>query len=159
MVIPEKGEFGGFYWAHFAKHGDAGQREDVEVLTLDGLWKSGTMRSLQFCKCDTEGSELEVIRGGLELIKSESPGWLMEVSRATSSELFGLLNELRYQSFVYDGGLIPTDGCRVEGFSNYFFFSPSSKTWQRVLPLIHDKEVGILPLASAAGRSTDRSCR
>ncbi len=122
MVIPDLGGFTGYYWAHFARTGDSGRREKVKVLTLDELWKSNAIRKLDFIKCDVEGGELEVIRGASEVIRSQLPGWLLEVSRETSDELFTILKGFGYQAFVYDQErLIKTDGYRDKEFSNYFF--------------------------------------
>lgn len=124
MVIPDLGGFTGYYWAHFARNGDSGRREKVKVLTLDELWKSKTIERLDFIKCDVEGGELEVIRGALELIRSHLPGWLLEVSRETSDEVFRILKDLGYRAFVYDSRLAETDGYRDKEFSNYFFLHP-----------------------------------
>jgi len=134
IAIPDLGAFTGYYWAHFAKTGEPGRREMVDVLTLDELWKQNIIRCLDFIKCDVEGSELEVIRGGLGLIQSQRPGWLLEVSREASGELFCVLKNLGYRVFVYDKKLIPTKSYRDGEFSNYFFFHPESKIWRRVLP-------------------------
>jgi FkbM family methyltransferase len=125
MVIPNLG-FTGYYWAHLARSGDTGRREKVKVLTLDQLWKSNTIPRLDFIKCDVEGGELEVIRGGLELIRSQLPGWLLEVSRDTSNELFKILKEFGYRAFVYDKSLIETEAYRDKEFSNYFFLHPKT---------------------------------
>ncbi len=133
MVIPDLGGFTGYYLAHFAHPNDSGRRETVDVLTLDELWKRNTIQWLDFIKCDVEGSELEVIRGGLELIHSERPGWLLEVSRKASGEVFSLLRDLGYRGFVYDGKWTQTESYRDKEFSNYFFFHPQSKIWKRVL--------------------------
>ena len=135
MVIPDSGTFVGFYLAHLAQPGDTGRRTTVDVLSLDAVWKKAGMSNLDFIKCDVEGGELEVIRGGLELIRSHRPGWLLEVSRDVSAEVFGMMHELDYQAFVYNDGLIRTEGYRDKEFSNYFFFHPRSKIWSRVLPL------------------------
>lgn len=131
MVIPNLGEFTGYYWAHFARPGDSGQRETVDVLTLDDLWKKGTIEGLDFIKCDVEGSELEVVAGGLDLIQSHRPGWLLEVSRDASGKIFNILNDLGYRAFVYDDGLIETGSYRDKEFSNYLFLHPKSKVWSR----------------------------
>jgi FkbM family methyltransferase len=127
MVIPDLGGFTGYYWAHLARTDDAGRREKVKVLTLDGLWKANTIQRLDFIKCDVEGGELEVIRGALDLIRSDLPAWLLEVSRGTSGELFKILKGFGYHAFVYDKRLIETDGYRDKEFSNYFFLHPKSR--------------------------------
>jgi FkbM family methyltransferase len=128
MVIPDLGGFTGYYWAHFARTGDVGRREKVKVLTLDELWKTNTIGRLNFIKCDVEGGELEVIRGALELIRSQLPDWLLEVSRETSDELFRMLKDLGYRAFVYDNRLVETDGYRDKEYSNYFFLHPKTRS-------------------------------
>jgi len=136
MVVPDHAGFTGYYWAHFAEPGDTGRRSTVEVMTLDSFWKRKAIPRIDFIKCDVEGGELEVIRGGLDLLSLQRPGWLLEVSRGASRDVFSLLQELGYHGFVYDGALFPTDSYRDQEFSNYFFFHPSSKTWDRILPVI-----------------------
>jgi FkbM family methyltransferase len=135
MVIPESPAFTGFYLAHLAQDGDQGRRMTVDVLTLDELWKKNKIKDLNFVKCDVEGGELEVLRGGLQLIESQRPGWLLEVSRETSGEVFRSLQALGYKAFVYRDMLVQTDSYRDKEFSNYFFFHPRSKIWDRVLLL------------------------
>lgn len=132
MVIPELGGFTGYYWAHIAKPDDPGRRETVNVLALDELWDSGAILRLHFIKCDVEGAELEVVKGGLKLIRSLHPAWLLEVSGKTSDQIFGILHELGYHAFVYDQKLIPTEYYRNQEFSNYFFLHPSSECWGRI---------------------------
>ena len=130
MVVPEMRGFTGYYWAHFAQPGEAGEK--VDVSTLDDLCRQGIIRNLDFIKCDVEGSELEVIQGAVQLIDSQRPAWLLEVARPTSGEIFELFHGFGYQAFVYEDGLIPTDGYRDKEFSNYFFFHRESKVGRRL---------------------------
>jgi len=134
MVIPDFGGFMGFYLAHIARSGERGRRELVDVMALDTLWRDKTISRLHFIKCDVEGSELEVIRGGLELIRAHRPGWLIEVGRATSRDVFDLMTNLGYRSFVYADTLVPTAGYRDKEFSNYFFLHPKSAMWAHLVP-------------------------
>jgi len=136
ILIPDLGGFADYYWAHVATSGEGGRRELVEVVALDTLWKDKTISRLHFIKCDVEGSELEVIRGGIELIRSQRPGWLIEVSRDTSQDVFGLMTNLGYCSFVYADTLVRTTGYRDKEFSNYFFLHPKSALWARLAPLV-----------------------
>jgi FkbM family methyltransferase len=136
VTIPDLEGFRGYYWAHLAKPGDLGRREKVEVFALDELWKTGTVPHIDFVKCDVEGGELEVIQGGIEVVRSQCPGWLLEVSRQGSSEVFQLLRGLGYRAFVYDNKLIQTECYRDKEFSNYFFLHPESKMWRRILPMV-----------------------
>jgi FkbM family methyltransferase len=139
MVIPHLSAFSGYYLAHFAQVGEFGRRQNVDVLTFDDLWKNGTIEVLDFIKCDVEGSELEVIRGGLGLIQTQWPGWLLEVSQRTSKEVFCLMMDFGYRVFIYDNKFIQTENYRNGAFSNYFFFHPQSKVWKRMLPYLYMK--------------------
>lgn len=127
MVIPDLGGFTGYYWAHVARSGDVGRRQKVNVYTLDDLWRTNKIGRLNFIKCDVEGGELAVIQGASKLIESQSPGWLLEVSRDTSPEVFSLFKGLGYRAFVFDGKLVETGGYRDKEFSNYFFLHPKSR--------------------------------
>ena len=135
MIVPDLGAFVGYYWAHRANPGDAGRREIVPVWTLDQLYKKNTIRRLDFIKCDVEGGELDVIEGARSVIHDHTPGWLVEVSKASSVSVFGLFKDFGYRSFVYDGGLIQTETYQDQRFSNYFFFHPMSTIWNRALKL------------------------
>jgi len=130
IAIPDLGGFTGFYWAHVAKPGERGEK--VTVSTLDELGRRGIVRELDFIKCDVEGFELEVIRGGREILAALHPAWLIEVARDTSGEVFAAFRSAGYRAFVYDGELHPTEGYRDREFSNYFFFHPGSKVGARM---------------------------
>jgi FkbM family methyltransferase len=131
MVIPEMGAFTGYYWAHVAHAHDRGRRELVKVMTLDELYREEVFDRLNFIKCDVEGSELDVILGGLEIIRSQVPACLIEVSRDKSSDVFEIMHSLGYRGFVFDRRLIETSGYRDQEFSNYFFLHPRSAAWAR----------------------------
>jgi len=137
MVVPDRKDFTGYYQAHIAKPMDeGGQSERVTVHALDGLRQQGILQHVDFMKCDVEGSELEVLRGSENLIKSLKPALLIEVSRETSNEVFRFLQDLNYRAFVLAGSLTETETYRDGEFSNYFFFSEDWPHWRRVLPLI-----------------------
>jgi len=135
IIIPDNGDFTGYYWAHFASPGEGGGREIVDVLTLDELANSGVVPRLQFIKCDVEGSELEVFCGARELLRQQKPGLLVEVSRESSEKVFSLFRELGYCAFTYSAVLQATESYREGEFSNYFFFHPASPMWPRLAPL------------------------
>ena len=130
IAIPDLGGFTGYYWAHFAKPGEHGEK--VTVSTLDHLTSRKEIGRLDFIKCDVEGSELEVLGGGPELVRTRRPGWLIEVSRDTSGAVFSTLKGQGYRAFVYDGVLRPTEGYLDRQFANYFFFHPETKIWSRL---------------------------
>jgi FkbM family methyltransferase len=132
MTIPEAGAFRGLYMARMSKPADRGRRVQVPAVVLDDLWRDRRVDSLDFIKCDVEGAELEVLAGAEQLLRAQLPGWLVEVARATSREVFDIFNRLGYRAFVLQGKLVPTSGYRDKEFSNYFFFHPTSKYWSRI---------------------------
>lgn len=74
----------------------------VPVLRLDDL---DLPRPLAFVKCDVEGYELSVLRGGLDLLRSDEPTLLVEIEDRHAGDLvpdtFGLLRGLGYEVAVY----------------------------------------------------------
>jgi FkbM family methyltransferase len=136
VVIPNMTGFKGYYWAHLAQPGDQGRREVIEVLTLDEMRRRQIITRLDFVKCDVEGGELQVILGGQQILREQRPGWLLEVSRDTSREVFEALQGLGYRAFVFDGRLIETANYRDKEFSNYFFFHPQTACWRRASALM-----------------------
>ena len=137
ITIPALGGFTGYYWAHFARPGEGGEK--VDVSTLDTMRRQGNLPAIDFIKCDVEGSELEVLDGAAGLLGMDHPAWLIEVSRETSAKVFAVLTSSGYQAFVYSNGLVPTAAYRDGEFSNYFFFHPASKAWARVASVRRDR--------------------
>jgi FkbM family methyltransferase len=135
MIIPEAAGFLGYYQAHLAQlGGSSGKRERVDIISLDELHRRGVIQRVDFIKCDVEGGELEVLQGGQTVIGSHKPGWLMEVSKQKSGQVFATLKDLGYRAYVFNGALKETQGYRDKEFSNYFFFHPGSMFWKRVAP-------------------------
>lgn len=124
MVIPPRKDFTGFYQAKLAADDDAGDRQTVTVYSLDQLVSEGVFSKADFVKCDTEGSELAVLNGGIELLRSNNPSLLIEVQRKTGNEVFALLSTLGYKAYRFDGRLL-----NVERFDptfwNYIFLHPA----------------------------------
>lgn len=132
IVVPDAGGFVGYYQAHFDGDGkEAGTREVVTTTTLDTLYAAKSLPPLEFVKCDVEGAELEVLRGGVNLIRDSKPAFMVEVSKRTSDECFHFFHELGYDSLVYDGDLRRTRTYLDGQFSNYFFVHRSSKVATR----------------------------
>lgn len=127
MVIPSAAGFVGYYQAHFDSDApERGRRETVTVRTLDELYVTRELSDISFIKCDVEGAELDVLRGGLRLLAATWPTLLIEVSRNTSADCFKILAELGYTAYVYDGALTRIDGYQDGRFSNYFFLHSRS---------------------------------
>ena len=136
IVIPDLDGFSGYYWAHLARPNESGRREITEVFTLDELWDANEIEGVDFIKCDVEGGELEVLKGGQNLLKAQHPALLFEVSLITSERIFHDLHSLGYRAFVYGEGLIETETFRDGEFANHFFIHPKSKIWNRVQSLM-----------------------
>jgi FkbM family methyltransferase len=132
ILIPDMSGFTGYYWAHIPKPGEAGRTESVKMTTIDHLCQVQRMPRPDFIKCDVEGEELGVVLGGQQTIQSQQPGWLLEVSRETSGQVFGVLHDFGYRAFVFEGRLRHTQTYLDREFSNYFFLHPQSLCWQRM---------------------------
>ncbi len=64
---------------------------------------------------------MSVLLGAQETIRSQTPGWLIEVSRDTSIDVFAFFKRFEYRAFVFNDRLIETEVCRDREFSNYVF--------------------------------------
>ena len=136
IVIPEMDGFTGYYWAHLTQTAESGLRESVTVHTLDQLISDNEIETVDFIKCDVEGGELDVVKGAQNLLRQQRPGWLMEVSRKTSDDIFRLFHDCGYTAYVYGQRLEETQTYRDKEFSNYFFFHPDSRIWSRARALL-----------------------
>jgi Methyltransferase FkbM domain len=50
----------------------------VGARTLDGVWREAGSPLVSFLKIDTEGGELDVLKGGGELLRASRPSILIE---------------------------------------------------------------------------------
>lgn len=94
--------------AHFAREGEA--TELVPTLRLDDLIEEWGSRRVVFVKCDVEGAELRVFRGGLVFLARHRPTILCEVApRLTRrlgyepEEVFAFFAEQGYRSLATQG--------------------------------------------------------
>lgn len=77
----------------------------VEVTTLDSFLENNNDK-IKFIKCDVEGHELSVFKGGINTLKKYNPTILFEChdEEAKSGELFSFLTDLSYSGFfIHDG--------------------------------------------------------
>jgi FkbM family methyltransferase len=82
---------------------------NCKLSTLDVFAKESNIQ-VDFIKCDVEGAELLVFRGGLEVIKKDKPIVFSEILRKWSAgfdynpnEIFRLFFEIGYGAYVIDG--------------------------------------------------------
>jgi hypothetical protein len=77
---------------------------DVEVRTLDSF----DLEGVQFIKVDVEGSELEVLQGARETIRSDHPALLLELLSGTYTDPLAITRKVcetyGYSAFVVDKG-------------------------------------------------------
>jgi FkbM family methyltransferase len=85
--------------------------EETEVVatTLDSLLEALGVQRVDFVKIDVEGAERAVLRGSTRLLESDRPIIQLEVQErslaaqgASTSDLFSLLEDRRYEILVYD---------------------------------------------------------
>jgi len=84
-----------------------GQSYPVQVTTLDEYFGGLDHRRIRLLKCDAEGHELEVFRGGQRLLMEVRPCLLFECERRHRSsgrvdDVFQWLQELGYQGYFID---------------------------------------------------------
>jgi len=90
--------------SHVLDRPDHGQVESIEVPveTLDGYFAAhASLRPVRLIKCDVEGHELEVLRGGETLLAEDRPALVLECYpfMTDQEKLFGFLSERGYEGF------------------------------------------------------------
>jgi FkbM family methyltransferase len=81
------------------------QKVEVELTTLDRFFHNRAPERLDFIKCDVEGHELAVFKGGEKLLKKFMPTLLFECgdTEAERGEIFSFLTALGYKGFFIYG--------------------------------------------------------
>lgn len=85
---------------------------DIELTTLDEALSSTPPGSVRFIKCDVEGHEHEVFRGGMALLTRDKPRLLVEChdKQVKETSLFTDLASIGYAaSFFAPSGLVPME--------------------------------------------------
>ncbi len=113
----------------------------VSVTTLDDYFCRRTVKRVRLIKCDVEGHELEVFRGGQNLLSVHQPHLLFECevrhrSSGSVDEVFSYLADLGYEGVAlsHEGpiGIDDFDAARHQAdpksrnYVNNFAFSPTS---------------------------------
>ncbi|WP_162054569.1 FkbM family methyltransferase [Pontibacter pamirensis] len=79
---------------------------EVEVTTLDTFFQGKELKNLAFIKCDVEGHELSVFKGGEKTLRKHMPTILFECGHeeAQAGEIFSFLTNMGYKGFfIIDG--------------------------------------------------------
>ena len=112
----------------------SGKKETVECSTLDELVNdSGLEEKITFIKCDVEGAELMVFRGGRKFLSKYHPVILCEIEQRhtkrydyTPEAVFAFLKDIGYRAFVFAcDRLVPIQDDQ-EPTNNYFFLHKSA---------------------------------
>jgi len=76
---------------------------DIPVITLDDYAESCSLDKVHFIKCDVEGHELDVFKGGERLLSRDRPALLFEChqSEAENGEIFRYLVDLGYDGYFF----------------------------------------------------------
>ena len=101
--------------------------EDVDVVTLDSYCSGKSILRIDFIKCDVEGAELLVFKGGRNIITRCKPSVLCEVDRGymsrfntTPEELYDFFSKIGYKAFILErSGFKEVNSLLDDG--NYFF--------------------------------------
>jgi FkbM family methyltransferase len=107
--------------------------ETVAMTTIDIFCKQENIRKVNFIKCDTEGAELSVYRGAVEVIERDHPTVLSEVEEGnlkryghTKEDLIAFFLSRNYRIFILDKGAIKEVKQMNEEGNNYFFVHTSN---------------------------------
>lgn len=95
----------------------------VEVQRLDDL---GIARKISFVKCDVEGAELLVLKGGVDFIAQHRPVFMLEINSDITTpkaiELIQFMEKHDYEIRFMEGNKLVKAKPEFHGV-NYFFFS------------------------------------
>ncbi len=122
------------------EHSQNGETIPVSTTTLDSVFMAETPVPVHFIKCDVEGHELDVLKGGINLLQRFQPILSIECEARHKSvnhveDVFRFLGTLNYSGTFFDGH----DFCSLETFNleryqlnpnrdiyvNNFFFKPN----------------------------------
>ncbi len=119
--------------AHIHSGGtDACCIEKVPVMPLDHFCRNHNLERIDFIKCDTEGYEYFVFRGGREVLSKYRPVVYCEIEEPyvrrqgiSPQDVFEIFQTLGYRAFmsVEEDKLLPVNSYHERG--DYFFFPPS----------------------------------
>ncbi len=84
-------------------HGDDLETIEIPVIRLDDYVAENDIGTVSFIKCDVEGHELPVFKGGEQLLRRDMPTLLFEchMAEAQDGELFNYLTGLGYDGWFF----------------------------------------------------------
>lgn len=92
-------------------HQCAMENFDVEVICLDDFIRENEVSGVTFVKCDVEGHEEKVFRGGERFLREQRPALLFECDDAEDPEcsVFAYLKTIGYRGYCFHEGLSPIE--------------------------------------------------
>jgi FkbM family methyltransferase len=93
------------------------QEVEVDLTTLDEFYRNRALARLDFIKCDVEGHELAVFKGGTNTLQKYQPTLLFEChhDHAQEGSLFSFLEQLGYHGFFLVNGK-PVDARKFDQY-------------------------------------------
>ena len=114
---------------------DKSVKEEVKSISVDEFVLSNKLNKIDFIRCDTEGSEMLILRGAVKTIEQHKPNLLIEIHsdalknvfNSSANEVTNLLFGFGYHMFREDVGQIKrVDNVdETERWKDYFFIHPS----------------------------------
>lgn len=141
--------FGGFGTGNYIGYSAKAKSQSVRLVSLDSWSKETGVEFCDFLKCDTEGHELMVLRGAMDLLAANRPFLLIEITPEMSArygyspdDVFEYLISIDYVSINTVICPLSSNSSRVDMpiAENNYLFSPIEKSrycYEAISSLIH----------------------
>ncbi len=106
-------------------------KEEVAAISIDSFVSENNLETIDFIRCDTEGSEMLILKGGGKTLEKNKPNLLIEIHSNALKEIFNSsakevtdrLFALGYKMFREDDGIIKqvNEVDESENWKDYFF--------------------------------------
>lgn len=95
-----------------------GNPEDIEMITLQDVFESNKLKTVDILKIDTEGSEFEILNGGRELLKNVNFVMMEYHSKEDKTKILKLLDECGFEIIRNTGESLGTIHSKNKRFLN-----------------------------------------
>ena len=113
---------------------DTTTKEEVRTISIDDFVSQNHIKRIDFIRCDTEGSEMLILRGAVKTIEKHKPNLLIEIHNDALKNIFNS-NAGEVTSFMFGFGyfMFREDGGNIqqvfevdenEKWKDYFFIHP-----------------------------------